>query len=71
MRYDGIIYKTPDVPCKGCTKRQIGCHGSCEEYQKGVAKWIEKRRQQKINKAVDAGIRRYQIDQVEKVRRKK
>ena len=20
-------------PCKGCEKRKVGCHGSCEEYQ--------------------------------------
>lgn len=25
--YDGI-----PCPCKGCTERQIGCHGNCEGY---------------------------------------
>jgi len=20
-------------PCEGCTKRNVGCHGSCEEYK--------------------------------------
>lgn len=22
-----------DNPCKDCTKRKIGCHGKCKEYQ--------------------------------------
>lgn len=26
---------TEECPCKGCIKREIGCHGKCEEY----AKW--------------------------------
>lgn len=21
------------APCKGCTKRELGCHDRCEEYQ--------------------------------------
>lgn len=20
-------------PCKGCERRQVGCHGECEDYQ--------------------------------------
>ena len=22
-----------DAPCKGCEKRTLGCHGSCDEYK--------------------------------------
>lgn len=22
-----------DCPCRGCQRREIGCHGKCEEYQ--------------------------------------
>lgn len=25
-------------PCKGCTKRTIGCHGTCEGYKDFVVK---------------------------------
>lgn len=25
-------------PCKDCTKRQVGCHGSCKEYGEWRAK---------------------------------
>lgn len=21
-----------NFPCKGCTKREVGCHGKCEDY---------------------------------------
>lgn len=21
------------TPCKGCTKREVGCHGKCEDYK--------------------------------------
>lgn len=23
-----------DYPCKGCEKRQLGCHSTCEDYIK-------------------------------------
>lgn len=23
---------SPIAPCKGCSEREIGCHGSCEKY---------------------------------------
>ncbi len=26
--------KKPYPPCKGCTERVVGCHGSCEIYQR-------------------------------------
>lgn len=25
--------KRPNVPCKGCEERKVGCHGKCEKYQ--------------------------------------
>lgn len=25
-------YYTEECPCKGCTERQMKCHGSCEKY---------------------------------------
>ncbi len=25
--------KKPYPPCKGCTERVVGCHGSCEKYK--------------------------------------
>ena len=71
MRYEGTKYKTPKVPCKGCTKRQIGCHGSCEEYQQGLATWVEEKHQSIVNRAIDSQLRRHQFDQVEKLRRTK
>ena len=26
--------RVPPFPCRDCDHRQIGCHGSCEVYQK-------------------------------------
>ena len=28
-------YYTEECPCKGCTERQMKCHGSCENTQRG------------------------------------
>lgn len=28
------IYRKPIAPCKSCTDRLIGCHGTCERYGK-------------------------------------
>lgn len=22
----------PEAPCKGCTKREVGCHSTCPDY---------------------------------------
>lgn len=27
-----------NAPCKGCSERQIGCHGRCEKY----GAWVER-----------------------------
>ena len=28
-----------DAGCKGCTKREVGCHGSCESYLEWRSKY--------------------------------
>lgn len=37
------ILVTP--PCKGCGRREVGCHGGCEQYQEYRAKVQAKRRE--------------------------
>lgn len=60
-------------PCKDCERREIGCHGKCEEYQKArdeADKMIQVRREdherwayhnsvvaQNINKTVKRRLR--------------
>lgn len=32
MNNNSLFYRKPDSPCKGCTDRFLGCHGTCEDY---------------------------------------
>lgn len=44
-----------DNACKDCTERQVGCHATCERYQKFVAENERKRelmRQDKMKYAI-------------------
>lgn len=44
-----------DNACKDCTERQVGCHATCERYQKFVAENARKReliRQDKMKDAI-------------------
>ena len=40
--------KKATFPCKGCEKRQLGCHASCEEYKEAAER--EKKLWQDYNK---------------------
>lgn len=58
MRHNNLKYET----CKGCTKRQLHCHSTCESYLKFVEE-NEKRRnfmreQLKINDIIFAAAGR-------------
>lgn len=54
------------MTCKGCTKRKVGCHSTCEEY-------IEECRQRNIikEKVAKEKQREREITTVEVERRKK
>ena len=46
-----MIPNDKSCPCYGCSKRHIGCHGSCDDYKKWTIhnekiKAIEKRERQ-------------------------
>lgn len=44
-----------DCGCKDCTERQVGCHATCERYQKFVEENARKReliRQDKMKYAI-------------------
>ena len=28
-------------PCKGCPRREVGCHAKCEDYKSWKAEWDE------------------------------
>ena len=53
-------------PCKECDKRQVGCHGSCEEYKD----YIERRRAEleRIHAEMDKA-RRLDSYEIRKARR--
>ena len=33
MRQRAMTLKEADAPCKGCTKRVLRCHDTCEDYK--------------------------------------
>lgn len=62
-----------NAPCKGCTDRELGCHGTCERY-KDYRIWREKIRQNKAdagfaNEITSMSIQRIQRKLLKKVRR--
>ena len=44
----------PHAPCKDCERREIGCHGKCEEYNEFLRKRSEYRIIQYREHAKDA-----------------
>lgn len=44
-------------PCKGCTRREIGCHSYCEDYLIWKEKWDERREAERIKCNLD-----YELD---------
>lgn len=41
-----------DAPCKDCTDRKVGCHGSCDAYQE-FNKFCEDQREKRRKKAIE------------------
>ena len=37
-----------DCPCRECARREIGCHGKCEEYGAWKAELAKKRHAEKL-----------------------
>lgn len=56
-----------EVPCKGCTDRQVGCHGSCERY----AKFWEWRKQRQAERRMNDVVMDYCRDNYKKRNPKK
>jgi hypothetical protein len=71
MRYDGWIYKTPKVKCKGCEQRYLGCHDHCEDYQKARAEFLQEKQTANSNRTGGLQVDRHNADQFKKVIRRK
>lgn len=41
-----------DKPCFGCERRQVGCHGGCEDYKGYRARLDEKNEAERANSEV-------------------
>lgn len=37
------------APCKGCSSRHVGCHGSCSKYQNWSSEHIKENKQRYLN----------------------
>lgn len=48
-------------PCKGCEKRQPGCHDSCEEYKRHKEKNDERKAKEKARRAEEHALTEYSI----------
>ena len=46
-RWNGGV-NTMDCPCRECARREIGCHGKCEEYGAWKAELAKKRHAEKL-----------------------
>lgn len=53
------------IPCKGCQRREIGCHGKCPDY---VA-WQEEHEKEKAKRALEADALDAQIKGLTRMRK--
>lgn len=52
-------------PCKGCERRQVGCHGDCEQYKQFRAELAKKKKQYDIvGSFIRSSIRRKQAQKL-------
>ena len=56
-------------PCKDCDSRQVGCHGSCEEYIEYLAKRRAEWEQIQTEKDKDRWLDSYEVRRAERFRR--
>lgn len=52
-----------DFPCKNCTRREVGCHGSCVEYKTAKANYEK----EKENERAEEAAARFIADSVKKL----
>ena len=67
MRYNGWVYRHSNTPCKECTKRHLGCHDHCEEYQAARAEYENIKNAARANEE----LYRYISEQITKTLRRK
>ena len=58
------------VPCKGCSKRQVGCHSKCDLYNSFREEVLQKREIEKNAKMLDYEYERYKQSSIERFKRK-
>lgn len=56
-------------PCKDCDKRQVGCHGSCEEYTEYLAKRRAEWEQIQTERDKDRRLDSYEVRRAQRFRR--
>lgn len=57
--------------CKDCAERKVGCHSSCEAYQKEKAAYEAYCRDIKKKKRDENNIRGFKVEQILKIHRAK
>lgn len=57
--------------CKDCTERKVGCHSSCEAYQKEKAAYEAYCRDIRNKKRNENNIRGFKVEMILKIHRKK
>ena len=61
-----MAFQMPDVqaPCKDCTERTVGCHGTCEKYAKYIKDRNKLRHELKKKVYEERDMDNYVIDAV-------
>ena len=50
-------YELRDNPCKNCTKRSLGCHARCKDYQNWNKGYHKLQKEEMKERIVSSGIR--------------
>ena len=57
----------PKAPCRGCEKRRLNCHSSCEEYKEFEAGFEIGAQERDVNRFINE----YVMNRVVKVRKRR
>lgn len=57
-------------PCKDCTDRWVGCHGTCQKYQEARKNWDKASAEAKKEKKLADELDDYTLRTAQKIRKR-
>ena len=58
-----------DNPCRGCTRRQLKCHATCEDYIEWKTEWNKIKKKEHDCRYLQGQLTKRRNDAIRKIRR--